>query len=227
MLRISGRHVPHLVPARSDWPISSAFVALRDEIASWIAATPTPKQATISNAGRRAISAALAPISPLVPMARTPGATWFTFQDVAIIKQANDELAQGASFRSVAKALMAAQSGQLSFDFRIEAEPARVITLDTHNDIEPDNFTATKNYSQRLDTQVNLPKMKEGRMDVSFMIVYVGQSTPPQVPDAVAKARRHAPATRRCRFSKAEPHRWCGAFRNAVSRTASRSAWLP
>jgi len=66
----------------------------------------------------------------LRPAVRTPGATWFTFQDVAIIKQANDELAQGASFRSVAKALMAAQSGQLSFDFRLEAEPARVITLE-------------------------------------------------------------------------------------------------
>ena len=27
----------------------------------------------------------------------------------------------------------------------------------------------------RLTTQVNLPKMVEGGMDVSFMIVYVGQ----------------------------------------------------
>ena len=32
-----------------------------------------------------------------------------------------------------------------------------------------------------LTTQVNLPKMKAGGLDVSFMIVYVGQSNPPQV----------------------------------------------
>jgi membrane dipeptidase len=52
---------------------------------------------------------------------------------------------------------------------------SRVITLDTHNDIEPANFTADCNYTMRLTTQVNIPKMIEGGMDVSFMIVYVGQ----------------------------------------------------
>ena len=35
----------------------------------------------------------------------------------------------------------------------------RVITLDTHDDINPENFTRAKNYTQRLDTQVNLPKI--------------------------------------------------------------------
>jgi membrane dipeptidase len=60
----------------------------------------------------------------------------------------------------------------------------RVITLDTHNDIDPANFTRACNYTMRLTTQVNLPKMKEGGLDVSFMIVYVGQQNPPQVPDA-------------------------------------------
>jgi membrane dipeptidase len=51
----------------------------------------------------------------------------------------------------------------------------RVIALDTHDDIDPANFTSDKNYTQRLDTQVNLPKMKEGGLDASFFIVYVGQ----------------------------------------------------
>src|SRR6476620_606593 len=37
-----------------------------------------------------------------------------------------------------------------------------VIALDTHNDISPANFTAERNYTQRLDTQVNLPKMVDG-----------------------------------------------------------------
>jgi membrane dipeptidase len=51
----------------------------------------------------------------------------------------------------------------------------RVITADTHNDISPNNFRPECNYTMRLTNQVNLPKMKEGGLDVSFMIVYVGQ----------------------------------------------------
>jgi membrane dipeptidase len=64
----------------------------------------------------------------------------------------------------------------------------RVITLDTHNDISPANFTAEKNYTQRLDTQVNLPKMIEGGLDASFFIVYVGQPNPETTPDALTPA---------------------------------------
>jgi membrane dipeptidase len=51
----------------------------------------------------------------------------------------------------------------------------RVLTMDTHNDINPENFTAEKNYTQALSTQVNLPKMIAGGLDASFFIVYVGQ----------------------------------------------------
>jgi membrane dipeptidase len=69
---------------------------------------------------------------------------------------------------------------------------ARVITLDTHNDIEPANFTADCNYTMRLTTQVNLPKMVEGGMDVSFMIAYVGQG--PLTPEGYDNAYRQAVA---------------------------------
>lgn len=65
-----------------------------------------------------------------------------------------------------------------------------VIKLDTHNDIEPSNFTADCNYTMRLTTQVNLPKMIEGDMDVSFMIVYVGQG--PLTPEGFEDAYRQA-----------------------------------
>jgi len=60
---------------------------------------------------------------------------------------------------------------------RARAIHERVITLDTHVDIGPANFTAERNYTQRLTTQVNLPKMVEGGLDVAFLIVYVGQDT--------------------------------------------------
>jgi len=51
----------------------------------------------------------------------------------------------------------------------------RVITIDTHNDININNFTTENNYTQDLDTQVNLPKMMAGGLDVSWLIVYTGQ----------------------------------------------------
>jgi membrane dipeptidase len=66
----------------------------------------------------------------------------------------------------------------------------RVIKLDTHNDIDPSNFTADCNYKMRLTTQVNLPKMVEGGMDVSFMIVYVGQG--PLTPEGYDNAYKQA-----------------------------------
>src|SRR6478609_9389485 len=51
----------------------------------------------------------------------------------------------------------------------------RVITLDTHDDIDVSNFTTSTNYTQRLSSQVNLPKMIDGGLDVSWFIVYTGQ----------------------------------------------------
>ncbi|MFN7455855.1 MAG: dipeptidase [Gemmatimonas sp.] len=56
---------------------------------------------------------------------------------------------------------------------------AKVLSIDTHVDIAPSNFTATgPNYTQRLPrTQVDLVKMEEGGLVGAFLIVYVGQDT--------------------------------------------------
>ncbi|NVK53490.1 MAG: membrane dipeptidase [Flavobacteriaceae bacterium] len=51
----------------------------------------------------------------------------------------------------------------------------RVMTLDTHVDINVKNFTDSINYTQELENQVNLPKMKKGGLDVAWFIVYTGQ----------------------------------------------------
>ena len=51
----------------------------------------------------------------------------------------------------------------------------RVITLDTHVDISPDNFTPQTNYLTTPNTQVDLPRMEAGGLDAAFFIVYVGQ----------------------------------------------------
>ena len=73
---------------------------------------------------------------------------------------------------------------------RARAIHDRVIALDTHDDINPRDFTTERNYTQRLENQVNLPKMKEGGLDASFFIVYVGQG--PLTTDGYAQAYRQA-----------------------------------
>jgi membrane dipeptidase len=67
-----------------------------------------------------------------------------------------------------------------------------VITIDTHNDFNVANFTSERNYTQRLNTQVNLPKMIEGGLDVSWLIVYTGQGD--LTPEGYAKAYANADA---------------------------------
>jgi membrane dipeptidase len=58
---------------------------------------------------------------------------------------------------------------------RARAIHQRVLTIDTHIDIEPAHFTADCNYTRRLVTQVNLPKMRAGGLDVAFLVVHVPQ----------------------------------------------------
>ncbi|MGI9547580.1 MAG: dipeptidase, partial [Flavobacteriaceae bacterium] len=67
-----------------------------------------------------------------------------------------------------------------------------VITIDTHDDIDVKNFTDSINYTQRLETQVNLPKMEEGGLDVAWFIVYTGQDSLTQ--QGYNKARANAMA---------------------------------
>ncbi|MCZ6857991.1 MAG: dipeptidase [Gemmatimonadetes bacterium] len=68
-----------------------------------------------------------------------------------------------------------AQESETALIKRARGIHDRVITLDTHDDISPRNFTAERNYTMDLGNQVNLPKMEAGGLDVSWMAVYVGQ----------------------------------------------------
>ena len=72
--------------------------------------------------------------------------------------------------------MAAGQTPDAALVAKAKAIHERVITLDTHVDIDPRNFTdAPRNYTEKLDTQVNLPKMQSGGLDAAFFIVYVGQ----------------------------------------------------
>jgi Tfp pilus assembly protein PilF len=66
----------------------------------------------------------------LKPIHRTTAEIFFAFPDLSAIKQANDDIGRGSPFRTVVKSLLADRTGQLSFDFRLEAEPARILTLE-------------------------------------------------------------------------------------------------
>ncbi len=65
----------------------------------------------------------------LRPVLRTNADTFFSFPDLAVIKQANDGLSQGQPFRAIVRMLVAARQGQLELDFRLDAAPAKIITL--------------------------------------------------------------------------------------------------
>jgi microsomal dipeptidase-like Zn-dependent dipeptidase len=51
----------------------------------------------------------------------------------------------------------------------------KTTTVDTHDDINVKNFTDSINYTQDTKTQVNIPKMQAGALDVAWFIVYTGQ----------------------------------------------------
>jgi tetratricopeptide (TPR) repeat protein len=63
------------------------------------------------------------------PASRAGAETRLSFADLGVIRQVHGELERGASFRAVLRSLQSSRHGQLAFDFRLEAEPAKVILL--------------------------------------------------------------------------------------------------
>ena len=55
------------------------------------------------------------------------------------------------------------------------SESTSIITIDTHDDINVANFTDSLNYTMDTETQVNLPKMIAGGLDVAWFVVYTAQ----------------------------------------------------
>lgn len=64
-----------------------------------------------------------------------------------------------------------------SIEERAKKIHEKIVTIDTHDDINVKNFTDSINYTQKLETQINLPKMQEGGLDVAWLIVYTGQDS--------------------------------------------------
>ena len=55
--------------------------------------------------------------------------TFFGFADLTVLRQVAGDLQQGTAFRALLRDMQASRTGQLAFDFRLDARPARIIEL--------------------------------------------------------------------------------------------------
>lgn len=81
------------------------------------------------------------------------GVTQFSFQDLSLLRQIHGELQQGAPFRATLRELQASRQGQLAFDFRLDAEPARIIALARR----PPDLPATKGMTADVTLDASRP----------------------------------------------------------------------
>jgi len=71
---------------------------------------------------------------------------------------------------------------------RARAIHEKVIALDTHIDFSPAHLTGERNYTERLDTQFNLPNMIDGGLAGLFFSIFVPQTRESQNAEAFAAA---------------------------------------
>jgi membrane dipeptidase len=64
----------------------------------------------------------------------------------------------------------------------------QTLVLDSHVDFEPIDLTGERNYTERVETQFNLPNMVDGGVDALFFVIYVGQTRETRNPDAFKAA---------------------------------------
>lgn len=94
-----------------------------------------------------------------------------------------------AALTGCARAVVVSPASDAGLLDRARALHARIITIDTHDDI-PLNFATPEVDPLNADRQVNLEKMKAGGLDVGFFIVYVGQA--PRTPENYERAKMEA-----------------------------------
>jgi tetratricopeptide (TPR) repeat protein len=73
------------------------------------------------------------------PITKTDNDSYFGFADLTALRQIAGDLQQGVPFKGVVRQLQASRTGQLTFDFRLDAQPARIIELKPRKTIAPLN----------------------------------------------------------------------------------------
>jgi Tfp pilus assembly protein PilF len=96
------------------------------------------------------------------PVLRTNADTFFAFPDLAAIRQANDDLGHGVSFSSVVRAQLAARQGQMAFDFRLDAAPAKILTLQPRTGQAPPQTRIERVASSEHDTALAEEYFRQG-----------------------------------------------------------------
>jgi membrane dipeptidase len=94
---------------------------------------------------------------------------------LACSEQVSAPAQQSSAAEQVALSTASQMETEATLTARARGIHERVITLDTHADINTANFTLDNNYTMDLNTQVTLPRMQQGGLDVAWFIVYTGQ----------------------------------------------------
>ena len=112
----------------------------------------------------------------LRPISKIHHESHFGFADLTALRQIAGDLQQGVPFKAVVRQLQASRTGQLAFDFRLEAQPARIIELKPRKTI----------------TQVNSGDVGELSEAEQFFVMgsLLDDGTPERIEEAVAAYRR-------------------------------------
>jgi len=78
------------------------------------------------------------------PPAVIEGERYVRFSDVIVIRQFHGELLRGALFKSVLRSFLVSRSGQLALDFRVDTQPAKVISLRRSSAPAPDRIRSAE-----------------------------------------------------------------------------------
>lgn len=112
---------------------------------------------------------------------------FYGFTDLTALRQLAGELQQGAAFRAVVRHLQASRTGQLAFDFRLEAQPARIIELKPRTQENP--TLGTGGTSGTAGTLGTLGALSEAEQ-YFLMGSLLDDGTPERIEEAVKAYRR-------------------------------------
>jgi len=118
------------------------------------------------------------------PVSRTNHESFFGFGDLTALRQIAGELLQGAPFRAVVRNLQASRTGQLTFDFRLEAQPARIIELKPRT--APNQTLGTPGTNGTVGTLGELSQAEQYFLMGSLL----DDGTPERIEEAVTAYRR-------------------------------------
>ena len=115
------------------------------------------------------------------------GERFIGFADVAVIRQVNAELQRGIPFRAVLRSCLAGRSGQLAFDFQVERQPAKVLTLR-----RPPNSTPNRARRGALPLAAGRPAADPAQAEQYFALGSSLDDGSPETREEAAAAYRRA-----------------------------------